>query len=123
MDQHGQWLIGLIAAEPDLTLEETRVRLRSERKQKAGIGSTWRFFNRHDITLKKTLHAAELVGLAAERVALEAEQPNSSGESGRGRAHAQTSAHRLGALAVASGVHRVAKSAAVRASVLAEPTA
>jgi hypothetical protein len=29
----------LIAAEPDLTLEEIRVRMRSERKQKAGIGS------------------------------------------------------------------------------------
>jgi hypothetical protein len=29
------------------------VRLRSERKQKAGIGSIWRFFDRHDITFKK----------------------------------------------------------------------
>jgi transposase len=53
LDQHKQWLIELIAAEPDLTLEEIRVRLRSQRKQKAGIGSIWRFFDRHDITFKK----------------------------------------------------------------------
>ena len=32
LEQHKQWLIELIAAEPDLTLEEIRVRLRSERK-------------------------------------------------------------------------------------------
>jgi transposase len=55
LDQHKQWLIELIATEPDLTLEEIRVRLRSERKQKASIGSIWRFFNRHDITFKKNV--------------------------------------------------------------------
>jgi transposase len=53
LEQHKQWLIDLIVAEPDLTLEEIRVRLRSQRKQKAGIGSVWRFFDRHDITFKK----------------------------------------------------------------------
>ena len=55
LEQHKQWLIELIAAEPDLTLEEIRVRLRSQRKQKAGIGSIWRFFDRHDITFKKNI--------------------------------------------------------------------
>ena len=55
LEQHKQWLIELIAAEPDLTLEEIRARLRSERKQKAGIGSIWRFFDRHDITFKKNI--------------------------------------------------------------------
>jgi transposase len=53
LEQHKQWLIDLIVAEPDLTLEEIRVRLRSQKKQKAGIGSVWRFFDRHDITFKK----------------------------------------------------------------------
>ncbi|MGY2803530.1 transposase [Bradyrhizobium sp. USDA 4506] len=53
LEQHKQWLIELIAAEPDLTLEEIRARLRSQRKQKAGIGSIWRFFDRHSITFKK----------------------------------------------------------------------
>ena len=55
LEQHKQWLIELIAAELDLTLDEIRVRLRSERKQKAGIGSIWRFFDRHDITFKKNI--------------------------------------------------------------------
>jgi len=55
LEKHKQWLIDLIAAEPDLTLEEIRARLRSERKQKAGIGSIWRFFDRHDITFKKNI--------------------------------------------------------------------
>jgi transposase len=34
LEQHKQWLVDLIAAEPDLTLEEIRVRLRSHKKQK-----------------------------------------------------------------------------------------
>jgi transposase len=77
LEQHKQWLIDLIAAEPDLTLEEIRVRLRLQKKQKAGIGSVWRFFDRHDITFKKTLHAAEQdrPDVAAGRAALKAEQP------------------------------------------------
>ena len=37
----------------DGEVEEIRARLRSERRQKAGIGSIWRFFDRHDITFKK----------------------------------------------------------------------
>jgi transposase len=53
LEQHKQWLIDLTVAEPDLTLEEIRARLRSQKKQKAGIGSIWRFFDRHDITFKK----------------------------------------------------------------------
>ena len=53
LEQHKQWLIDLVAAEPDLTLQEIRARLRSERRQKAGIGSVWRFFDRHGITFKK----------------------------------------------------------------------
>ncbi|HEY5732840.1 MAG TPA: IS630 family transposase [Methyloceanibacter sp.] len=77
LEQHKQWLIELVAAEPDLTLAEIRARLRSQKKQKAGIGSIWRFFDRHDITFKKTLHAAEQdrPDVAAERAALKAEQP------------------------------------------------
>ena len=53
LENHKQWLLDLIAAEPDLTLEEIRMRLRREKKQKAGIGSIWRFFDRHNITFKK----------------------------------------------------------------------
>ena len=46
------------------------------KKHKAGIRSIWRFYERHDITLKKTLHAAEQVAdVAAARAKLKAEQP------------------------------------------------
>jgi transposase len=53
LEKHKQWLLDLVSAEPDLTLEEIRARLRSEKKHKAGIGSIWRFYERHDITFKK----------------------------------------------------------------------
>jgi transposase len=53
LEKHKGWLLDLVAAEPDLTLEEIRARLRAELKQKAGIGSIWRFYDRHHITFKK----------------------------------------------------------------------
>jgi hypothetical protein len=46
-------LLDLVAAEPDLTLMEIRVRLAREKKLKVGITSIWRFFSRNDITVKK----------------------------------------------------------------------
>lgn len=58
LDIHAEWLLELIAAEPDLTLQEIRGRLRA-----CGVfvsaSSVWRFFDRHHITFKKSLHAAE----------------------------------------------------------------
>lgn len=53
LEKHKQWLLDLVAAEPDLTLKEICARLRSEKKQTAGIGSMWRFYERHEITYKK----------------------------------------------------------------------
>jgi transposase len=53
LEKHKQWLLDLVATQPDLTLEEVRARLRTEKRQKAGIGSIWRFYERHDITFKK----------------------------------------------------------------------
>lgn len=47
------WLLELVRREPDLTLEEIRSRLFEEHEQKAGIGSVWRFFDRHGISFKK----------------------------------------------------------------------
>jgi hypothetical protein len=35
-------------------LKENRARLRSEKKHKAGIGSIWRFYDRHAISFKKS---------------------------------------------------------------------
>ena len=53
LEQHDQWLLELVRREPDLTLEEIRFRLLEEHQQKAGIGSVWRFFDRHGISFKK----------------------------------------------------------------------
>ena len=53
LKEHEQWLLDLVAREPDLTLYEIRARLRSEKKLKAGISSIWRFYERHNITFKK----------------------------------------------------------------------
>ena len=53
LEKHRQWLLDLVATQPDLTLEEIRARLRAKKRQKAGIGSIWRFYDRHDITFKK----------------------------------------------------------------------
>ena len=53
LKQHEQWLLALVAAEPDLTLAEIRTRLRTEKKLKVGTTSVWRFYERHKITFKK----------------------------------------------------------------------
>ena len=52
LDAHKDWLLALIAAEPDLTLQEIRGRLRA-RGIFASASSVWRFFDRHAITFKK----------------------------------------------------------------------
>jgi transposase len=52
LDAHKPWLLELISAEPDLTLEEIRGRLH-QRGVKVSASSVWRFCDRHDITFKK----------------------------------------------------------------------
>jgi transposase len=52
LEPHGAWLLGLIAAEPDLTLEEVRARL-CERGVTTAASSIWRFFDRRGISFKK----------------------------------------------------------------------
>lgn len=53
LNKHEQWLLDLIAAEPDLTLNDIRARLRGAKKLKVGTTSIWRFYDRHRITFKK----------------------------------------------------------------------
>jgi transposase len=53
LKHHQEWLLDLVRREPDLTLEEIQRRLLAERQQKSGIGSVWRFFDRHGISFKK----------------------------------------------------------------------
>ncbi len=52
LDQHDDFLMDLIAGEPDMTLEEVRAHLR-DRGVSAGLGSVWRFFARHGVSFKK----------------------------------------------------------------------
>ena len=52
LDLHEEWLVKLIAGEPDLTLEEIRDRLRA-RGIAVSASTVWRFFDRHTITFKK----------------------------------------------------------------------
>jgi transposase len=54
LNPYEQWLLDLIAKEPDLTLEEIRDRLRGEKKLAVAVSSVWRFYDRHEITLKKS---------------------------------------------------------------------
>jgi transposase len=53
LKRHEEWLLDLVRREPDLTLEEIQSRLLDERQHKAGLGSVWRFFDRHGISFKK----------------------------------------------------------------------
>jgi len=53
LEEHGSWLLGLVQAQPDLTLEEIQRRLLREKGLRVGIGSVWRFFDRHGISFKK----------------------------------------------------------------------
>jgi transposase len=52
LDAHKPWLLELVAAEPDLTLEEIRSRLRA-RGIVVSASSVWRFCDRHGLTFKK----------------------------------------------------------------------
>jgi transposase len=78
LNKHEQWLLDLIAAEPDPTLDDIRLRLNGAKKLKVGTSSIWRFYDRHEIAFKKTLHAAEQdrPDVTAARAALKAEQPS-----------------------------------------------
>jgi transposase len=50
---HEAWLLELVVATPDITLEEIRQKLFETHGLRPGIGSVWRFFDRHNISFKK----------------------------------------------------------------------
>ena len=67
LNKHEQWLLFLVPVEPDLTLDDIRVRLQP---REAALGwHRWHFFDRHEITFKRPLHAArqDLPHVAAAR--------------------------------------------------------
>lgn len=53
LDPHSDWLVDLVKAEPDTTLEEIRARLRAERDMAASLGTIWKFFEQRNISFKK----------------------------------------------------------------------
>jgi transposase len=63
LDPHRDYLLGLIAAEPDLTLAELQERLRGEAGVSASIGTIWTFLDRAGLTFKKRplTHASRTV--------------------------------------------------------------
>ncbi|MGB8385281.1 MAG: IS630 family transposase [Dermatophilaceae bacterium] len=59
IDAHFRLIASLVEESCDITLKELAAQL-AERGHRFSIGSLWRFFDRHDITLeKKTAHASE----------------------------------------------------------------
>ena len=77
IEAHAEFLLEQVAQTPDVTLAELQALL-FERGVAAGIGTVWRFFDRHQISFKKkTAHAAEQdrPDVAARRLAWFARQP------------------------------------------------
>jgi transposase len=52
LEAHADWLLTLIAEQPDLTLDEIVVALR-RRRIASSRSAVWRFFKRHNISFKK----------------------------------------------------------------------
>jgi transposase len=52
LDGHVDWLLALVAEQPDLTLSEIRHRL-AEQGVMVAVSTIWRFYDRRDITYKK----------------------------------------------------------------------
>jgi transposase len=53
VEAHKDWLMSIVAAEPDLTLEEIQARLKADHDLPKSQSCLWRFFARHDVTFKK----------------------------------------------------------------------
>ena len=53
LDAHRAFLLGLIEAEPDITIVEMRARLVSEAGVSASVGTIWTFLDRAGLTFKK----------------------------------------------------------------------
>src|ERR1700747_3537956 len=52
IEAEAAFILGAVAQQPDTTLAELKAKL-EERGMSVGIGTLWRFFQRHRITLKK----------------------------------------------------------------------
>jgi transposase len=52
LEKHAEFLLGLVAEQADLTLDEVISAMRKQRIE-GGRTAVWRFFRRHNITFKK----------------------------------------------------------------------
>jgi len=52
LEEHAEWLLTLVARQPDLTLDEVVCAMRKHRIPGSRT-AVWRFFDRHKITFKK----------------------------------------------------------------------
>jgi transposase len=52
LEEHAEWLLALVAEQPDLTLDEIVAAMR-KRRIPGSRTAVWRFFARHDFTVKK----------------------------------------------------------------------
>ena len=59
IEAHRDYLLGLIRRSPDMTLLEIKERLIANCGERFAVSVLWRFFDRHEITFKKTAHAEE----------------------------------------------------------------
>jgi transposase len=57
LEEHAEWLLALVAEQPDSTLDEIVTAMR-KRRIPGSRTAVWRFFERHNLTFKKALHAA-----------------------------------------------------------------
>jgi transposase len=53
LDAHGDYLLALIEAEPDITIAEMQERLRGEAGLSVSVGTIWTFLDRAGLTFKK----------------------------------------------------------------------
>jgi transposase len=53
LEAHAEWLLALVAAQPDLTLDEIVTAMR-RRRIPGSRTAVWRFFERHNLTFKKS---------------------------------------------------------------------
>src|SRR6266516_7568313 len=58
LEKHAEWLLALVGEQPDLTLDEIVAAMRKHRIPGSRT-AVWRFFGRHNVTVKKSLRAAE----------------------------------------------------------------
>ena len=52
LEEHAEWLLAMVAEQPDLTLDEIVAAMR-KRRVPGSRTAVWRFFARHDLTFKK----------------------------------------------------------------------